>query len=645
MLPTLLKPGFMKGTEEVPIDAIVSICLKVKSEKNKVIVLKATTGSGKSTVMPQYLSKNFPGIILSLQPRVFNAIDLPKQIMKHDKSFELGRNIGYKTGNYQMEPQSGILFLTNGTFAGQLQNMTDDQICEYAVIIIDEAHELDLMALSIHFRMKRFVAESGYRSDSPVIIITSATFDHEYFAKYYDTKNIFEVDGYTYPIEEHFLPYDTQNYPIATAEIVNNIEKQGIPGDILIFVAGKQEMDMIRRELMKIAEPDSILELDRTVIEKGDIRYKKIFEKASDLGVKRKIIMATNVGETGITYPYLKIVIDTGFQKTKLYNCDFDIYTLKNQPVSWFSSQQRKGRVGRESPGSFYGVYSRDTYLKLSKEPDVKIYQENIAAIIPQYSSLEYLELWKAAFVKTSSEPLNITEKLEIVKKTVKNDFNNIYELIYKPSSFSIWRGLEKLYLLGFINSDLSINAIYSISEKINISLEAVKIIMAGYYWKAPIPDLILIALAVNENPLKYDKNTFNLETRCDFIPMVKDIYDFANGVKMTDKKINSFKNIFARRDELINALVSMGFNPYQDIEKCYPKHSDNYIKLMKQCIYEGLRLHVAIWLGEKYITSGGFEVYAKKTCNAFMYARIVNGKAEGMSVLDNFINYDTDFD
>ncbi|CRK87788.1 CLUMA_CG001540, isoform A [Clunio marinus] len=76
----------------------------------------------------------------------------------------------------------------------------------------------------------------------------------------------------------------------------------------------------------------------------------------------RLCVIATNVAETSLTIPGIKYVIDSGRQKTKLY----DKVTGVNAFVVTFSSKaaadQRAGRAGRVAPGHCYRLYSSAVY-------------------------------------------------------------------------------------------------------------------------------------------------------------------------------------------------------------------------------------------------------------------------------------------
>ena len=72
----------------------------------------------------------------------------------------------------------------------------------------------------------------------------------------------------------------------------------------------------------------------------------------------RLCVIATNVAETSLTIPGVKYVVDTGKEKTRLFD---KVTGVSNYIVTWISKAsaiQRAGRAGRQSTGHCYRIYS-----------------------------------------------------------------------------------------------------------------------------------------------------------------------------------------------------------------------------------------------------------------------------------------------
>jgi HrpA-like RNA helicase len=228
---------------------------KYNNISDKIIILKSATGSGKSTVFPsefyfrfyKQLKKN----IIVTQPRILTAISIPKTIANVDANkkenrtdgmgIELYKNIGYQTKEYIRKPlEKGILFCTIGVLLQFLKNMPLENLFKkYGCIIIDEAHERSTNLDLIFYYLKQIYLNNPIEN-CPFLVIASATMNVNKYAKYYNTKTIFEITGTSYPIETNFLKYDSTNIYTSIIETIknihiNNIDDEKYKSDIIIL--------------------------------------------------------------------------------------------------------------------------------------------------------------------------------------------------------------------------------------------------------------------------------------------------------------------------------------------------------------------------------------------------------------------------
>ncbi|EDX18201.1 GD15686 [Drosophila simulans] len=82
-------------------------------------------------------------------------------------------------------------------------------------------------------------------------------------------------------------------------------------------------------------------------------------------GVRLKIILSTNIGQTSITIPDLLYVIDTGRAKMKTYDMTIDASRLTITWISQADAKQRAGRAGRVCHGNCYRLYDNDRLAKM----------------------------------------------------------------------------------------------------------------------------------------------------------------------------------------------------------------------------------------------------------------------------------------
>jgi hypothetical protein len=602
MLPTLLQK--IDGVR--PIDDIIK-----NLKTNKILILKARTGSGKSTILPAFLhNENKNKIILSVQPRVINAITLPQEIIKH-YSFELGKNIGYHTGYFYRLPAYGIIFETIGTFLQKITTLTDEEICEkYHSIIIDEAHEVNTLALNVHYFIKSLYERLKDKVNCPRFVIASATLDAERFARYYKIKNIIDVPGNTFEIKNVFLKYNASDYIYKSAEIAAQICREQ-KGDILIFLPTTNAAAALSEILNKmIPEKLIIMQLNKQVIQESN-NTKYVMMSAKTFKADRKIILSTNVAETGVTIP-VKFVIDTGYANSAEYCPDFTTYSMFAKPISKNSAIQRRGRIGRTEPGEYWALFTEETFNALHDE----------LSYFKEENTIDILFL-----IKQLSGYANLTYKN--YRDTAPTQKINLYntDLVYNISNFSMWRSVEKLYTLGFIkeNHTLEISGLAAIFIK-KLNIEQIKLIFSGYIWGAAISDLIVIALWIKTETIKYKAfQTPDLPIEDDFI---KVLY-----MPIPDE-------ILEERDEIIDCLAVAGLNPFENEQNALlksksPEHS---FYILRQCIYEAYRNNVIY----QYKTKCGLEISPKyiKSSAAFCYARLENRHGQIIPIGINPINY-----
>lgn len=76
----------------------------------------------------------------------------------------------------------------------------------------------------------------------------------------------------------------------------------------------------------------------------------------------RLCVVSTNVAETSLTIPNMKYVVDSGRQKTRLYDKVTGVSAFVVTFTSKAASNQRAGRAGRTSSGHCYRLYSSAKY-------------------------------------------------------------------------------------------------------------------------------------------------------------------------------------------------------------------------------------------------------------------------------------------
>lgn len=282
----------------------------------------------------------------------------------------------------------------------------------YDILMVDEAHEHNPNMDLILTLMREAVAVNNALK----LVIISATMkdDEPRYRRYY--RNINDNRGYplNLMIEQNALdrcnidrrlhispPNATTRYVVEDIYLtqaesdkitVDNhldyaiakaiaVAKDSNSGHILLFLMGREDIK-IAVGAINLATPASVIAIpyfrnvgeytvglatklnDRLPTFTKAKRDAMILSQSSDGEVrpgsyKKVIIVATNIAEASLTFQGVTRVIDSGYSKTLTYDPISNSEVLENLPISSSSSEQRKGRVGRTSPGKVYYLYSK----------------------------------------------------------------------------------------------------------------------------------------------------------------------------------------------------------------------------------------------------------------------------------------------
>lgn len=206
------------------------------------------------------------------------------------------------------------------------------------------------------------------------MVLLSATGDFETLGRY------FSVDP-SKAITLHSLPHQVvttyTTHPIqdlvtwAFEQVKDTYLNEKMEGDTLIFAWGQDQVKSIINKITKwIADskqgslPDfQVFPFYRNLDpeEKSNATAEPSYD--TDKIEKRpiKIIVATNIAETSITFPHLETVINLGLAKEKTYDAIENRERLLTSPISKSSETQRAGRVGRTKPGRVLHGYTKET--------------------------------------------------------------------------------------------------------------------------------------------------------------------------------------------------------------------------------------------------------------------------------------------
>lgn len=292
--------------------------------------------------------------------------------------------------------------------------------------MVDEAHERSLSSDILLGLLKKI----RKRRPELRIVVSSATLEAERFAAFFkeedatdDVCRIVSIEGRAYPVDMLYLDQPTEDYVEKAIQTVFNIHNQEPPGDILVFLTGREEID---RAIQKLSELAATLNpkaqaLQPLPLYAGLSTDEQMYVFSAAAENTRKVILSTNIAEASVTISGIVYVVDCGFVKLRAFNPATNIETLTPVPISKASATQRAGRAGRTQSGKCFRLYTQSSYQSFTSTTIPEIQRSNLAPVVLQLKALG-------------------------IDNIVRFDF------LTPPPSELLIRALELLYSLGAID-------------------------------------------------------------------------------------------------------------------------------------------------------------------------------------------------
>nr|CCC90189.1 unnamed protein product [Trypanosoma congolense IL3000] len=361
-------------------------------------------------------------------------------------------------------------------------------------LIIDEVHERDINC-DVLLALVKDLLESG-KNPRLKVILMSATMQSATFASYFGQAPVIKVEGAVYPVEVRYLedvaallqkdeghcqPYYSSMFDCLTATssgIVSNtggsrgragfhgkkwfltspqktdyrliaelidrsvtvdLRNDVVGKSILVFLPGWKELVAAKQTIESLRSQwrYHIILLHSAV---DAAKQRECFDQAPD--GKVKVVLATNIAESGITIDDAAVVIDTGLIKqttwtsrtagvqnyqdktsNQLLSSSSSAASYATQLALQYASQanctQRKGRAGRTQRGVCYRLFTRGTWDALPAFQQAEIHRVPLSQVLLKLLALGHEKPKEK--LRTFIEPP--------AEKNVENSFRQLQSL------------------------------------------------------------------------------------------------------------------------------------------------------------------------------------------------------------------------
>ena len=482
---------------------------------NQVVLVISGTGSGKTVLTPKFALHT-----LNYQGRI--AITNPKRTPTKGNAIyaamcmdvKLGTHVGMKYRDSEASAYSAdskLIYATDGWVLQKLQK--DPMLSDLDMVIIDEAHERGIQIDLLLLLLKDLLI----RRPTFKLIIMSATINAKIFIDYFPSKDfkfamIDAGEIPNYPIEEHFLDtpinkFDNLGNLIGDSYIEKAVDKvvsllrEHEIGDILVFFPGKGDTSdgcmLLHRKMDKLNSALDKKIYCNVLTSTTDKETEELLTsptKFKESGIyTRKVIFATEVAESSMTFDGLDFVVDTGLVNNNIFYSEKNMVALEKKYISKASHKQRKGRTGRTAPGTCYNMFTKKEFEQVFIDyPVTPISTEDISIPLMYFLSKDNL-----------ISHVNFPISYDFSKKhqhPVKKDFlmnnssNNkligtelaefLYKLIEAPPIDTIKRTVERLIAIDIIDIQNNVGKITNMGKAVavfDMLPEIGRMLISGY--------------------------------------------------------------------------------------------------------------------------------------------------------------------
>lgn len=399
-------------------------------DREQVVIVCGETGCGKSTQVPSYLlehqlSQGKPCKIYCTEPRRISAISLARRVSEElgEGRGDLGTPRSLVGFSIRLEANTSketrLVYATTGIVMRMLEG--SNELKEITHLVLDEVHERSIDSDFLLIVLKRLLLK---RKDLKVVLM-SATVDAERFSKYLGGAPVLNVPGRTFPVQVKYLEdaveltgFSVDKGPQQTADLDDDLaepepevsSKPDLIKELKNYSPRTRntlsqmdeyriDLDLIVQLISRIASDPTYIDFSKAILVflpgiaeiralndllLGDKHFANdwlVYPLHSTIATeeqeaaflvpppgKRKIVLATNIAETGITIPDVTCVIDTGKHREMRFDERRQLSKLIDSFISRANAKQRRGRAGRVQNGLCFHLFTKYRHDKIMSD-------------------------------------------------------------------------------------------------------------------------------------------------------------------------------------------------------------------------------------------------------------------------------------
>ncbi|KAI0348676.1 P-loop containing nucleoside triphosphate hydrolase protein [Trametopsis cervina] len=209
----------------------------------------------------------------------------------------------------------------------------------------------------------------------------------------------------------------------------------------------------------------------------------------------RKIVIATNIAETGITIPDITCVIDTGHQKEMRFDEKRQLSRLVETFVAQSNAKQRRGRAGRVQSGLCFHLFTKARY-----ETKVAMHFSRQTYNVKAEAFLQLAEHPDPEMMRLSLSDLSL--RIKIMKISLGTSIEDVLSrALDPPSSINIQRAISALVEVGALTSTESITPLGRLLSKLPTDVHLGKFLLIATVLRCLDPALTIAATLNSKSP------------------------------------------------------------------------------------------------------------------------------------------------